>query len=459
MPRKRHFRLAIGLMSSFVAVFALTVPASAEWKEKVLYSFQGGATDGALPAGGVVFDSAGNLYGATQQGFGLCPPIDCGSVFQLSPPMKKGDPWTETVLHAFTGRSDGDGNVPVGGLIIDKSGNLYGTTGYGGTGDCVLLGTKVGCGVVYEMTPPQTKGGAWTETVLYSFKGDKDGYLPVGDLTFDGAGNLYGATEYGGGYGSCNSPYYQYCGTIFKLSPPKTKGGKWKEKVLYSFKSGTDGANPNGSLVFDTKGAIYGTTYAGGNQGCKYDTSVGCGTAFELHPPANKNDPWTETVLHRFSADEGNPWAGVIFDGRGRLYGTSLATVFRLVPPSKKSGHWKKTALFAFCNPNGGGCLPEGSLIFDRFGTLYGTTFYGYGGELHGSVFRLKARLMNEGAWSIDYLHGFTRVPDGLSPAAGLVFDTHGAVYSTTQEILSCPSSSFFCGERAGKDEYEFFKA
>ena len=171
-----------------MVVLALGASASAQWKEKVLYSFQGGATDGALPAGGVVLDAAGNLYGATTQGFGFCPPAQCGSVFQLSPPAKKGDPWIETVLHVFTGNSNGDGDTPVGGLVIDIEGNLYGTAGYGGTGNCILLGTNVGCGIVYEMTPPQTKGGAWTEKILYSFQGGKDGYLPVGDLTFDKAG-------------------------------------------------------------------------------------------------------------------------------------------------------------------------------------------------------------------------------------------------------------------------------
>jgi hypothetical protein len=432
MTRKRYPRFAIRLPLLCVLVLAFVPSASAEWKEKVLYSFQGGATDGALPAGGVVFDTAGNLYGATDQGFGLCPPAQCGSVFQLSPPVKSGDPWTETILHVFTGNSNGDGDSPAGGLVTDNKGNLYGTAAYGGTGDCVLLGTKVGCGVVYKMMPPQIKGGAWTEKVLYSFQGGKDGYLPVGDLTFDKSGNLYGATEYGGGYGSCNSPYYQYCGTIFKLSPPKTKGGKWKETVLYSFKSGTDGANPNGGLVFDAKDAIYGTTYAGGNDTyCKYDTSQGCGTAFELRPPDIKDKAWKEAVLRRFSKDEGNPSAGMIFDGRGYLYGTTLSTVFRLTPLSGDSGSWKHTILFAFCGQNEG-CAPAGSLIFDSSGRLYGTTFYGFGDELYGSVFCLKPPGKNEGLWAIDYLYGFVNAPDGLYPAAGLVFNKAGSLYSTT---------------------------
>ena len=93
-------------------------------------------------------------------------------------------------------------------MIFDPAGNLYGTTAYGGSGNCVL-GGKVGCGTVYRMQPPQAKGGAWTEKILYNFKGGKDGQLPEGDLVFDSAGNLYGATQYGGGYGSCNAPFYR----------------------------------------------------------------------------------------------------------------------------------------------------------------------------------------------------------------------------------------------------------
>jgi len=175
-----------------LAMLTLVSTASAEWKEQVLYSFQG-VTDGQLPLGGIVFDSKGNLYGATTQGGATnCSPLaDCGTVFQLTPPAKKGDSWTETVLYVFKGAKQGDGDEPAGGLLIDSQGNLYGTTAYGGTGDCVLLGVEGGCGTVFELSPPQQKGDPWTETILYSFPTAKRGYLPNGDLVFDSAGNLY----------------------------------------------------------------------------------------------------------------------------------------------------------------------------------------------------------------------------------------------------------------------------
>jgi hypothetical protein len=206
-----------------LVIFATNL-SSAEWKEKVLYSFQGG-TDGSTPAGGVV-DKQGNLYGTTQQGGGSsCPPISfCGIVFQLAPPAQKGGTWTETVLHVFPGVPGKDGATPAGGLVIDAAGNLYGTTAYGGSGDCVLLGIKGGCGTVFELEPPKTKGDAWTYKILYSFQGSRDGYFPWGDLVFDSAGNLYGATQFGGGYGSCDSPFYRYCGTVFEVRPAEDQG-------------------------------------------------------------------------------------------------------------------------------------------------------------------------------------------------------------------------------------------
>src|ERR1700722_12440223 len=390
----KHFRLATRLCTLVALIVLLAATAAAEWKEKVLYSFQGG-TDGSTPAGGVVFDKQGNLYGATQQGGGTnCSPMAaCGTVYQLSPPAKQGDPWTETLLHVFKGKQSNDGEFPSGGVIADAAGNIYGTSSYGGSGDCVLLGIKGGCGTVFELSPPQTKGGQWTYTILYSFKGGKDGYLPFGDLVFDAAGNIYGATYFGGGKGTTCDPYYQYCGTVFKLSPPKTKGGAWTEKVLHSFAGGTDGANPNGGLVLDSKGAIYGTTAVGGDESGEWG-SLGCGTVFKLPPPI-KGGAWTEKMLYRFHGQDGaTPNAGLVLGGSGDLYGTAYAgatngngAVFSLTTPKGGSGPWTETVLYRFRDRNDGE-NPTAGLTFDTRGCLYGATEYG--SSFRGTVFRLK---------------------------------------------------------------------
>ena len=419
-------------------ILALAPTASAEWKEKVLYSFQGG-TDGSTPAGGVVFDAAGNLYGTTQQGGGTsCAPISfCGTVFQLAPPVKKGGAWTETVLHIFAGvTGNQDGATPAGGLVIDAAGKLYGTTAYGGSGDCVLVGIKGGCGTVFELEPPKTKGGAWTYKILYSFQGGKDGYFPWGDLVFDKAGNLYGATQFGGGFGSCDSPFYQFCGTVFEVSPPKTKSGKWKENVLYSFKSGKGGANPNGGLVFDSEGNVYGTTVIGGYN-CPHHSGQGCGTAFELQPPTQESRSWTVKILHRFR-DEGDgtgPNGGLVFDAKGWLYGTTggggsgngLGVVFRLL---RSQSGWAETVLYSF-QGSGDGRNPEGVLTFDGSGNLYGTTNAG-GTYFGGTFFRLKRPATQGGKWRFALLYSFMGPPDAEFPASRLVFDRAGNLYSTT---------------------------
>jgi len=457
MTRPMCFRLAIRALLALALVSAVAGTASAEWKEKVLYSFQGGNTDGALPVGRVVFDSKGNLYGATTQGGGQCPPAQCGTVFELTPPAKNGDPWTETVLYIFKGNgsapgragSPADGNVPAGGLVMDKAGNLYGTTGYGGTGSCTLLGTKVGCGTVYELSPPTQQGGAWTETVLYSFQGGKDGYLAWGDLVFDAKGNLYGATEYGGGYGTCNSPYYQYCGTVFELSPPQKSGGVWKEKVLYSFKSGTYGANPNGGLVFDKQGAIYGTTFFGGNQKCGADNGIGCGTLFKLDPPIEKSGKWLEKVLYRFQSDPdgAGPEGGLILGTGDGLYGTTfgggnsgLGTIFQL----KRAGStWTETVLYTFDDRNDGANPMAGLTVVK--GDFYGTA--SVGSETRGDVFKLTPPTHKGSKWGLSVLYGFQGVPNGRIPAASLILDEAGNLYSTTQSGGSGTNcGTFACG-------------
>ena len=230
------------LLVALAAVLLASSASAAGWKEKVLYSFQGGS-DGTYPAGGVVFDQLGNLYGAT----GWDGSTGIGTVFQLT---KQSGVWTKNLLYSFHGS---DGSIPTGGVVLDKSGNIYGGTAYGGTGHCILLGSDMGCGLIYEISPPAHAGAAWTETIIYSFQGDKDGYFPQGDLVLDSAGNLYGATQFGGGFGSCD-PFYPFCGTIFELSPPAQPGSPWTETILYRFSGGADGANPEGGLL---RGAVF----------------------------------------------------------------------------------------------------------------------------------------------------------------------------------------------------------
>ena len=429
---------------------ALAIPASAEWKEKVLYSFQGGA-DGAGPAGGVVFGPDGSLYGATQfGGADDCSPMaDCGTVFQVTP--QKDGSWTETVLYVFKGKASNDGEYPEGGLIADSAGNLYGTTAYGGTGNCVLLGITGGCGTVYELSPPQQKGGAWTETILYSFPTAKQGYVPDGNLVFDSAGNLYGATTYGGGKGTtCDEFYGGQCGMAFELSPPKTKGGNWTEKVLHNFAGGTDGANPYGGLALDSEGAVYGTTEFGGNEGGEC-SSGGCGTAFELKPPSETGGAWTEKVLHRFAdGDDGaQPGAGVIIDANGSLYGGAEGgakgggVLFRL--SSESGGRWKESVLYGFTAGFEGGYDPTVARL-DKSGNLYGTTNDGPHESLAGSVFRLTPSVSKGGPWAMSLLHGFTNRPDGALPNPLLIFDKFDNLYGSTQIGGTGQSCQSGCG-------------
>jgi hypothetical protein len=438
----------------FVCSFAPS-RASAAWKEKVLYSFQG-IPDGAQPVGGIVFDAAGNLYGATTVGgASSCRSVNqCGTVFQLVPPIKQGGPWKETVLYIFKGNKFGDGATPAGGLIIDQAGNLYGTTAYGGTGDCVLLGSKLGCGAVYELSPPKQKGGQWTEKVLYSFPTAKQGYLPQGDLVFDGAGNLYGATEFGGGRGTTCNGFYQYCGAVFELSPPKTKGGKWTERVLHGFagigtgKQSGDGADPNGRLLFDRNGNLYGTTYLGGYN-CPHNSNQGCGTAFELAPPAKKGGAWTEKLIHRFNPTksyEAWPMDGLMMDKKGRLLGTTHEdTVFRLSASSKNPGSWTETLLYSFTG-NGPSYALDAPVIVDATGNLYSTVYSGSGGSPNGNVFRLRPSTKKGKEWTIDVLYNFAGAPDGAWPAAGLIFDNQGSLYSTSQAGGSGQACQSGCG-------------
>jgi uncharacterized repeat protein (TIGR03803 family) len=287
------------------------------WKETVLYNFDG--LNGNGPGSSLIFDKNGNIYGTTVYGGSTSTACDthregCGTVFELV--RQPGGKWAEKVLHAFN-RDGTDGTQLVAGVIFDDAGNIYGMTSQGGSADG---------GVAFELTPGP--GGVWTETLLHTFLNNGvDGFDSLGGLIFDASGDLYGTTGGGGGTGNR--------GTVFELSP--AGGGSWTETILYAFKdNGTDGIIPYGAVVFDAKGNLYGVTGDGGN--------LGFGTVYELTPASGT---WTETLLYNFgNAPDGNyPNGPLIFDKAGNLYGTtqqgglktdcdfgSCGTVFRITP-------------------------------------------------------------------------------------------------------------------------------
>jgi uncharacterized repeat protein (TIGR03803 family) len=230
-------------------------------------------------------------------------------------------------------------------LIFDSTGNLYGTASAGGK--------PGGSGTVFRLT--RGANGKWKTKVLHSFSGGKDGGNSRASLIFDSVGKLYGTTSIGG---------TKDLGTVFELMP--STNGNWKEKVLYSFRGGTDGSGPLARLIFDSAGNLYGTTESGGNP---YDN----GTVFQLKP--GTNGKWTEIVLYRFSNEGNGPAAGLIFDSAGNLYGTTYwsGAVFELVP---EKGEWDEIVLHFFTGGTDG-ARPKGDLIFDSSGNLYGTASSG----------------------------------------------------------------------------------
>jgi len=333
------------------AVFELTL-VNGKWREHVLYSFKGGK-DGSYPRAGVVFDSAGNLYRTTAYGgtYGY------GTVFKLTHANGR---WKESILYAFKGSSKGDGEYPWG-VVLDKASNLYGTTQLGGPPSQTCPN---GCGTAYKLT--HSKQG-WKETRLYAFTGQNgDGAGASSGLTFDRAGHLFGATDQGGSTGY---------GTVYELAHSKSG---WNESVLYQFSGTTDGAGPDSGLILDSSGNLYGTTNYGGTSGW--------GTVFELE---HSSTVWTEKVLYSFVTGEGFPGGDLIFDHSGNLYGSESAVgccgaVFELTP---KEGQWEETVLYTFTgSTNKDGMFPNGALIFDAVGNLYGTTSAGGYGPCEGDT-------------------------------------------------------------------------
>ncbi len=249
--------------TAFVA-YRLSPESNGNWRETALHIFTGQNGDGYFPQAGPIMDAAGNLYGTTeggglQESWCFAETQGCGTAYELQP-IRAGaaGAWRERILYRF-GSYAADGRYPSSGLTPDRRGNLYGATGQGGANNCV----DVGCGTVYKLTP--TPSGNWIETVLYNFTAAANG--PGAGVTFDQAGNLYGTTVYGGGYG---------CGVIYKLSPSsRTPNGPWRFTFLHSFK-GEDGCQPGANLTLGPDGNLYGTTVTGG--------AGGAGVVFEITP-------------------------------------------------------------------------------------------------------------------------------------------------------------------------------
>jgi uncharacterized repeat protein (TIGR03803 family) len=393
-----------------VGTFALSVPAGAQ-TESTIFSFT--QHESFWPEGGLVEDATGNLYGTTVGGGSY----GTGTVYQLSPPVKGSTTWKKTVLYNFQPWAS-TGYTPSSELAIDSTGRLYGVTWAGGDARCH-------CGVLYELIPPTTNGAPWTHLVLHAFTNTaNDGRLPNAPPVLSSS-TIYGVTQQGGLHdsgivyqfvpgksGGTYSVLYSFganndaswpngpllldsagslygvaslggafnAGAVFKLSQ---SGGSWTESILFSFGGGSQssGITPVGNLLFDSAGNLYGVTEAGG--------ASQLGVAYELSPASGS---WTENVLFNFSKTAGStPLAGMTWNpSNGSLYGTTSAggshthgTVFQLTPPVS-GGLWTETLLQQFTYANSGG-LPSGRVLRDATtGYLYGTTYNGGGGGCDG---------------------------------------------------------------------------
>jgi len=406
--KRNSVRILVTLM---VLALASAIHAQALSQYKVIYTFLGG-TDGETPEAAMIADSAGNLYGITEFGGSQ----KWGTVFKLAPGA--GGVWTETVLYNFSNGTDG--GQPQAGLVMDGAGNLYGTTTVGGDPTCGPLHGY--CGVVFKLSP--NSDGTWSESVLLNFTGS-NGLEPFGSLVFDGAGNLYGTTYFGGASGH---------GTVFELSP--NSDGTWTQTILHSFNRGE--AGPNSDLVFDSAGNLYGTTNSGGfKSSC---AGFGCGTVFELTPQSGGT--WSSQILHGFSGKYGGNPVGVVFDASGNLFGAAPAgglgtcyglilpgcgTVYELTPES--GGLFQSKQVRAF---NGKPVGDPNPVIVDSAGNIYGTGRTGGDqscGFGCGTIYKIAPA--SGGGWTLTVLYEFSNGTNGFYPYAGLTMDNAGNLYGT----------------------------
>ncbi len=397
---------------SLVIVICLCGPALSQSTETVLYNFGAYATDGTFPQGGLLFDSVGNIYGATSGGGAYCQGNGgCGTVYELSPTMGLG--WTETILYNFcpTGGGCPDGFTPYAGLIADSLGNLYGTTTSGGKG---------GVGTVFRLSAPSNGSGRWNYTVLWSFaksltNGNSPGY---GKLNMDPSGNIYGTTTRGGS---------KDLGVIFELSP--VGDGTYHFAILHNF-SGADGALPAYGVAIDTAGNLYGTTQYGGTGGsiCTGHPG-GCGLVYEL---SSSTGTWQERILYKFDGVIGAyPVSPISIDQFGNLYGTftvggggtcflgTCGGVFKLAL------HADGGKKYAF-NFNGGQAdgNPQNGVLVTAENTVYGSVGVLRGGNVYKLNYEHETILYN--------FCSLANCADGSAPTYGTIVSHQGVLYGGT---------------------------
>jgi uncharacterized repeat protein (TIGR03803 family) len=409
------------LLVSFLPIVFLLIASSAfaASTEQTLYTFKGGS-DGRSPQATLLADKSGNLYGTTFEGGGSANCSNgCGTVFELSPPVTLGGKWTEIVLHSF--QNGADGANPMTPLVADSSGNLYGSTYQGGSGNCSNVQLS-GCGTIFELSPSSGTNTSWTYQVVYSFQGvpsgtgNGDGAWP-GGLVYTKRGDIFGFAYSGG---ACSTDETgTYCGgALFMLRP--TAGNSWAESVVFRF---TSPYYPIGDPLFNNYGDIYGAGPGG---------AYGYGAVFALY---SRNRTERELVpLYDFHGTAGDgAFPTSLIGANDALVGTTMGSpsgsysnIFAVTPGLE----WTESVLFNF-NPISTGYEPGTTPILGSGGQLFGTTTQG-GASNEGAVYQLIPPAIQGGQWTENVVYSFTTGSDGFAPYGGLIFGNGGALYGTT---------------------------
>lgn len=415
------------LLLAAVTILTAHVVAAQATSYGVIYDFNA-SPDGDRPKAGVAIGENGALYGTTSRDGQYA----CGTVFELTPATANS--WTETVLHSFCATS-GDGARPWANLVFSTEGALYGTTTDGGTS---------GAGTIFQLTPPPASGDPWSYSVIYSFgPSGSPNAQPLGAVLIAAGGGLFATAREG---------------AAVAMAPPAQPGGAWSGNVIYS---------PLGSQIaaglVSAAGGLFGTAVEGGDQNCAPPS--GCGTVYELTPPAVAGSAWTESTIYEFTGSPGDgeyPQAALTVGPGGALYGTTLyggtgscsgsfegacGTVFQLTPPAAPGGTWTESVIYNFTALDGDEAFPIASVAIGKDGVLYGTTQYGgitegtpcsYSGVGHyatgcGIAFKLTPPTAPGGSWTETVLHRFTgKNGDGAIPQGVLSLGKNGVIWGTT---------------------------